>query len=127
MRYTPCSTPNWSPDQLSARKTSFVNFMKNIRSTYQIYCDFSGYSDIALGSAQVMGYKLMVGAVVKDVNSRDKKKTVKISLYGSNNYYFIFARYWVLLPELPGIKNATDVMKIRYEFAKKYNIPLLSR
>lgn len=25
----------------------------------QIYCDFSGYSDIALGSAQVMGVKLM--------------------------------------------------------------------
>ncbi len=25
----------------------------------QIYCDFSGYSDIALGSAQVMGFKLM--------------------------------------------------------------------
>jgi D-alanyl-lipoteichoic acid acyltransferase DltB (MBOAT superfamily) len=27
--------------------------------TYQIYCDFSGYSDIALGSAQVMGIRLM--------------------------------------------------------------------
>jgi D-alanyl-lipoteichoic acid acyltransferase DltB (MBOAT superfamily) len=26
---------------------------------FQIYCDFSGYSDIALGSAQVMGIKLM--------------------------------------------------------------------
>jgi len=26
---------------------------------YQIYCDFSGYSDIALGSAQVMGFRLM--------------------------------------------------------------------
>ena len=26
---------------------------------FQIYCDFSGYSDIALGSAQVMGFKLM--------------------------------------------------------------------
>ncbi len=26
---------------------------------YQIYCDFSGYSDIAIGSAQVMGFKLM--------------------------------------------------------------------
>ena len=25
----------------------------------QIYCDFSGYSDIALGSAQAMGFKLM--------------------------------------------------------------------
>lgn len=27
---------------------------------YQIYCDFSGYSDIALGAAQVMGFKLMI-------------------------------------------------------------------
>ncbi len=26
----------------------------------QIYCDFSGYSDIAIGSAKCMGYKLMV-------------------------------------------------------------------
>ena len=26
---------------------------------FQIYCDFSGYSDIAIGSAHVMGYKLM--------------------------------------------------------------------
>jgi alginate O-acetyltransferase complex protein AlgI len=27
--------------------------------TFQIYCDFSGYSDIAIGSAKVMGFKLM--------------------------------------------------------------------
>lgn len=27
--------------------------------SYQIYCDFSGYSDIAIGAAQVMGFKLM--------------------------------------------------------------------
>src|SRR5581483_11830895 len=27
---------------------------------FQVYCDFSGYSDIALGAAQVMGFKLMV-------------------------------------------------------------------
>ena len=27
--------------------------------TFQIYCDFSGYSDIAIGGAQVMGVKLM--------------------------------------------------------------------
>jgi len=26
---------------------------------FQIYCDFSGYSDIAIGSAQVLGFKLM--------------------------------------------------------------------
>ena len=27
--------------------------------TFRIYCDFSGYSDIALGAAQTMGFKLM--------------------------------------------------------------------
>ncbi len=27
--------------------------------TFQIYCDFSGYSDIAIGSAKVMGFTLM--------------------------------------------------------------------
>jgi alginate O-acetyltransferase complex protein AlgI len=27
--------------------------------SFQIYCDFSGYSDIAIGSARVMGYRLM--------------------------------------------------------------------
>ena len=27
--------------------------------SFQIYCDFSGYSDIAIGSANVMGYNLM--------------------------------------------------------------------
>ncbi|MEQ1721931.1 MAG: MBOAT family O-acyltransferase [Pseudobdellovibrio sp.] len=26
---------------------------------YQIYCDFSGYTDIAIGSAQILGFKLM--------------------------------------------------------------------
>jgi len=26
---------------------------------FQIYCDFSGYSDIAIGSAKIMGFKLM--------------------------------------------------------------------
>ncbi len=31
-----------------------------IACTYQIYCDFSGYSDIARGCAKVMGYDLMV-------------------------------------------------------------------
>jgi D-alanyl-lipoteichoic acid acyltransferase DltB (MBOAT superfamily) len=27
--------------------------------TYQIYCDFSGYTDIALGSAQLLGFRLV--------------------------------------------------------------------
>ena len=28
--------------------------------TIQIYCDFSGYSDIARGAAKVLGFRLMV-------------------------------------------------------------------
>ena len=34
-------------------------FIATIFFTFQIYCDFSGYSDIALGSAQCMGFRLM--------------------------------------------------------------------
>jgi alginate O-acetyltransferase complex protein AlgI len=33
-------------------------FLTSILFTYQIYCDFSGYSDIAVGSALVFGYDI---------------------------------------------------------------------
>jgi alginate O-acetyltransferase complex protein AlgI len=33
--------------------------MATIFFAFQIYCDFSGYSDIAIGSAKIMGYDLM--------------------------------------------------------------------
>jgi len=33
--------------------------MATVFFAFQIYCDFSGYSDIAIGAAQVMGFKLM--------------------------------------------------------------------
>lgn len=38
----------------------FQTILATIFFTFQIYCDFSGYSDIALGTAEVMGFKLMV-------------------------------------------------------------------
>ncbi|MGE0267487.1 MAG: MBOAT family protein [Candidatus Omnitrophota bacterium] len=58
---------------IADRLAYFVNYVYNnpagghgyyiLIATYffafQIYCDFSGYSDIAIGSAQVMGYELM--------------------------------------------------------------------
>lgn len=34
-------------------------FVAMIFFSFQIYCDFSGYSDIAIGAARVMGYDLM--------------------------------------------------------------------
>jgi alginate O-acetyltransferase complex protein AlgI len=42
--------------------TSFTGvplILATIGFAYQIYCDFSGYSDIAVGSARVMGIRLM--------------------------------------------------------------------
>ena len=43
------------PDQFSG--SSFI--LATIFFAFQIYCDFSAYSDIAIGAAQVMGFKLM--------------------------------------------------------------------
>ncbi|HEX3028452.1 MAG TPA: MBOAT family O-acyltransferase [Clostridia bacterium] len=37
----------------------FSLILATVLFAFQIYCDFSGYSDIAIGSAQVMGFKLM--------------------------------------------------------------------
>ena len=37
-----------------------VNFLvAAVAFTFQLYCDFSAYSDIAIGAAQIMGFKLM--------------------------------------------------------------------
>lgn len=39
--------------------TGFPLIVATVAFAFQIYCDFSGYSDIAIGAAQVMGFKLM--------------------------------------------------------------------
>jgi len=39
--------------------SGFALVIATIFFTFQIYCDFSGYSDIAIGSARVMGFELM--------------------------------------------------------------------
>lgn len=40
-------------------KTGLVLLMGGILFTFQIYCDFSGYSDIAIGCARLFGFNLM--------------------------------------------------------------------
>lgn len=40
-------------------KTGLTLLVATFFYTFQIYCDFSGYSEIALGSARVMGFELM--------------------------------------------------------------------
>lgn len=39
--------------------TGLPLWIGTVAFAFQIYCDFSGYSDIAIGSAQVMGFTLM--------------------------------------------------------------------
>jgi len=41
------------------RYTGFQNLLATYAYTLQLYCDFSGYSDLAIGIALMMGYKLM--------------------------------------------------------------------
>ncbi|WP_242928742.1 MBOAT family O-acyltransferase [Pontibacter vulgaris] len=49
-------------DQVYNNPTEYTGIslvIATIFFAFQIYCDFSGYSDIAIGSAQVMGFTLM--------------------------------------------------------------------
>jgi D-alanyl-lipoteichoic acid acyltransferase DltB (MBOAT superfamily) len=43
------------PDQ----HTGLTLILATVFFAFQIYCDFSGYSDIAIGAAKIMGFKLM--------------------------------------------------------------------
>ena len=40
-------------------QSSLNLIMASIFYSFQIYCDFSGYSDIAIGASKIMGFKLM--------------------------------------------------------------------
>ena len=42
-----------------SQQNGFTFLIATYFFTFQIYCDFSGYSDIALGSAKIMGFDLM--------------------------------------------------------------------
>jgi D-alanyl-lipoteichoic acid acyltransferase DltB (MBOAT superfamily) len=44
-----------APQSFNGLQLSLATFF----FAYQIYCDFSGYTDIAIGSARVLGFKLM--------------------------------------------------------------------
>ncbi len=49
-------------DQVYGNPTKFTGptlVLATVFFAFQIYCDFSGYSEIAVGAAQVMGFRLM--------------------------------------------------------------------
>lgn len=41
------------------RRTGFTLILATVLFAIQIYCDFSGYSDIATGTARILGFRLM--------------------------------------------------------------------
>jgi D-alanyl-lipoteichoic acid acyltransferase DltB (MBOAT superfamily) len=60
---------------------------------FQIYCDFSGYSEIAIGSAQVMGFKLMTNFkrpyFAKSVSEFWKRWHISLSTWFSDYLYIL--------------------------------------
>ncbi len=49
-------------DQIYGNPTQYAGvplIAASLLFAYQVYCDFSGYSDIAIGAAQVMGFRLV--------------------------------------------------------------------
>lgn len=43
-----------------AQHTGVTVILATVLFAFQLYCDFSGYTDIARGSARIMGYELMI-------------------------------------------------------------------
>ena len=81
----------------------------------QIYCDFSGYSDIALGSAQVMGFKLMTNfnrPFLNSVNIGEFWRRWHISLYT----WFTDYLYTPLVITLRGYEKTGIVLALLITF-----------
>ena len=59
---------------------------------YQVYCDFSGYSDIAIGTARVMGYDLMTNFdqphLAKSINEFWQRWHISLMTWFRDYIYF---------------------------------------
>lgn len=68
----------------------------------QIYCDFSGYSDIALGTARVMGYRLMLNFrrpyLAKSIKEFWSRWHISLSTWFRDYVYFPLGGNKVAIP-----------------------------
>ena len=66
--------------------------MATIFFSFQMYCDFSGYSDIAIGAARVMGFKLMTNfnrpIFAKSTGEFWKRWHISLSTWFKDYLYF---------------------------------------
>lgn len=69
---------------------------------FQIYCDFSGYSDIALGTARVMGFRLMVNFrrpyLAKSIKEFWSRWHISLSTWFRDYLYFPLGGNKVAIP-----------------------------
>ncbi len=69
---------------------------------FQIYCDFSGYSDIAIGSAKVMGFKLMTNFnrpyFARDISEFWKRWHISLSTWFRDYLYISLGGNRVAVP-----------------------------
>lgn len=82
--------------------------LASVLFVYQLYCDFSGYTDIARGSARIMGYNLMINF---------NRPLIAQSLRDFWNRWHISLTTWFrdyLLFSLPYIKNNRVVYTLLY-------------
>jgi Predicted membrane protein involved in D-alanine export len=72
--------------------------------SFQIYCDFSGYSDIALGSAKVMGFNLMTNFNTpyssKSISEFWKRWHISLSTWFKDYLYISLGGNRVALPRV---------------------------
>jgi alginate O-acetyltransferase complex protein AlgI len=87
-----------NPDQ----HFGFTLILATIFFAFQIYCDFSGYSEIAIGSAQVMGFKLMTNFkrpyFAKSVSEFWKRWHISLSTWFSDYLYISLGGNRVSIP-----------------------------
>jgi D-alanyl-lipoteichoic acid acyltransferase DltB (MBOAT superfamily) len=81
---------------------STMLFIASIFFAIQIYCDFSGYSSIAIGAARVMGFKLMKNFDTpyqsKDINQFWKKWHISLSSWFKDYLYIPLGGNKVAVP-----------------------------
>jgi D-alanyl-lipoteichoic acid acyltransferase DltB (MBOAT superfamily) len=86
----------------------FPIILATVLFAFQLYCDFSGYTDIARGSARVMGFDLMINF---------NRPMIAKSLREFWNRWHISLTTWFrdyLLYSLPYIKNKKIIMGLMY-------------
>jgi len=92
-------------DTVYANPTNFTGFsviLATVFFAFQIYCDFSGYSDIAIGAARILGFKLMTNFnapyLAKSISEFWKRWHISLSTWFKDYLYIYLGGNKVSIP-----------------------------